>query len=247
MTRAPQSVDVTGSAADSLKSFFAPSNVIAAISLIVAAFSVFISLQQNERAEVSQRRAELLDYVGKVAALSADRSGANHTFEIAAFTSQAAALLPEVSDVPATVYSQLAQAMITNADKFDEAEELLTEALVRAKADEDIHQQIYIHRLVAIIRYRDRDISGLREERRISVDLSDNYRGQHETTLRYEYAGFSLVFWATDEVNLGYCDQAERHLTAAAASARSAYSTSLDSEVVRVRKLVDSCRPVQDR
>ena len=233
--------------AENSNSLFAPSNVVAVISLFVAAISVVFSLQQSGRAEISQQRAELLDYVGKVATLSADTSGSNHTFEIAALSSQAAALLPKVPDVPATVYSQLAQVMVESTDHFDKAESLLQEAQARATADGDIQQQIYVHRLLARIRYRDRDLAGMREERRISVELSQNYRGRHETTLRYGYAAYSLVFWAQDEATLGYCDLAEEHLAAAVESARFADSAALDNEIADVRKAEATCGPAPSR
>ena len=223
------------------RSFFAPSNVISVISLLVAAMSVVFSLQQSGRAEVSQQREELLEYVGKISALTADDSGKNNTFEIAALSSQAAAILAKVPDVPATVYSQVAEGLV-NTDHFEDAEELLGEALARSTADGDIQQQIYVHRLLARIRYSDRDAPGMREERRRSVALSQNYDGDHETTLKYTYAGYSLLFWAQDEANLGNCGLADEHVSTAVESARFADNDSLNRYIDEARKVVESCR-----
>ena len=227
--------------ADDPHSFLAPSNVISVISLLVAALSVVFSLQQTGRAEVSQQRKELLEYVGKISALSADDSGKNNTFEIAALSSQAAAILAIVPDVPATVYSQVAQGLV-DTDHFEDAEELLREADARATADGDIQQQIYVHRLLARIRYSDRDLLGMREERRQSIALSQNYQGRHETTLKHMYAGYSLLFWAQDEANLGYCDLADQQVSAAVESARFADSDSLNRDIDQARKVVKDCR-----
>ena len=80
------------------KPFLSATSMISAISLVVAALSLIFSLNQSHRTEVSQQRAELIDYVGKVATLVADDSGKNHISEIQALSSQAIALLPNVPD-----------------------------------------------------------------------------------------------------------------------------------------------------
>jgi hypothetical protein len=181
------------------KSLLSGSNIVAACSLLVAALSLIFSLNQSHRAEVARQRDQIIDYTGKVAVLTADKSGQNHTFEIRALSSQAIALLPKVSDVSPTIYAQLAEALINGVDNFDTAEMLLNESIIRAEAANDIQQQIYSHRVMARIRYRDRDLDGLRKEYLAAVSLSDRYQGKHQNTMKYGYGGYSLAFWARDE------------------------------------------------
>jgi hypothetical protein len=57
------------------KSLVSGSNIVAACSLLVAALSLILSLNQSSRAEVSRQRDQIIDYTGKIAALAADNSG----------------------------------------------------------------------------------------------------------------------------------------------------------------------------
>ncbi len=217
-------------------------NIIAAISLLVAALSLIFSLNQSQHAEVSRQRAELIDYMGKIATLAADDSGKNHTFEIQALSSQAIVLLPNVPDVPATIYNQLAKALINATDNLDKAEVLLTESIVRATAANDIQQQIYAHQLMAQIRYRDRDLDGVRKEYLAAISLSDNYQGRHPKVMKYGYGSYTQSYWASDEAKMGHCEEARAHLEKAREWAQLALYAGLDAHLSETQKIVDGCR-----
>jgi hypothetical protein len=220
------------------------SNVVAAFSLLVAALSLIFSLNQSTSAEVSRQRDQIIEYTEKVATLTADNSEQNHTFEIAALSSQAVALLPNVPDVPATVYARLARAMIDGADNFDTAEMLLNESIIRAAAANDIQQQIYAHQIMAEIRYRDRDLDGLRKEYMAAVSLSETYHGKHQNTMKYGYGGYTLAQWAEHEANLGHCEEARAHLKRAREWAKLAFYPGMEKDLSDRQKTIDACRTV---
>jgi hypothetical protein len=66
------------------KPLLSASNIVSVFALAVSVLTLFFSLYQSHREEISQQRTEILEYTGKIATLAADHSGANHTFEISA-------------------------------------------------------------------------------------------------------------------------------------------------------------------
>jgi hypothetical protein len=234
------------------KSLLSASNIVAVVSLILAALSLIFTIAHNnrdeaanKREEVSRQRAEIIEYTGKIATLSADPSGQNHTFEIQALSTQAVALLPNVPNVPAAIYAQLAEAMINNADNFDTAEMLLNESITRAVAANDIQQQIYSHRLMARISYRDQDLDRLRKEYLAAVSASDTYQGKHQNIMKYGYGSFTLAFWAEDEASLKHCEEAYAHLESAREWAKSAFYPGLKDHLDATQKTVIKACPTR--
>jgi hypothetical protein len=218
--------------------YLSGSNIIAGISLLVAALSVVFSIIQYNRSQVSQRRAELIEYTRQVIAWSADSE--NHTNEISAISSQAAALLPTVPDVPPIIYRTLAEGLITDTADLDRAESLLNEAQARAETSNNVAEEIYAHRLKARIAYIDRDVSAMRRERAISVSISDSYSGRHKTTFVYSFGGFSRVFWAQDEAVIGSCRIAREQLAKAIEINTTYRNTSLETEIEEAQRNLDT-------
>jgi hypothetical protein len=219
-------------------SYMSASNVIAGVSLLVAALSVVFSITQANRSQVSQQRTELIGYARQVIAWSADSK--DHSSEISAVSSQAAALLPKVPNVSATIYRVLAQGLITDTADLDRARSLLDEAQARAEASNDIAEQIYAHRLKARIAFIDRDINTMRRERAASVAISDRYSGNHRTTIVNLYGSFSRVYWAQDEARIGSCDIARREL--AKAKQMNPNDADLDPEIKEAQENMVNCR-----
>jgi hypothetical protein len=144
--------------------------------------------------------------------------------------------------VSPTIYAQLAEALIDGTDNFDTAEMLINKSIIGAEAANDILQQIYSHRLLARIRYRDRDLDGLRKEYLAAVSLSDRYQGKHQNTMKYGYGGFSLALWARDEAHLGHCEEARAQLNKAREWARFAFYPGMEAYLSDMQKTVDACR-----
>ena len=208
--------------------YLSASNIIAGVSLLVAALSVAFSLVQNNRSEVSQRRAELVEYTRQVIAWKGDSK--DHSDEIAAISSQAAAVLPNVPDVQPVIYRSLAEGLIVNRFYLDRAESLLKEGQKRAEASNDIVEEIYIHRLKARIAYIDRDVNAMRGERALSASISDRYSGTHKTTIT-AFGGYSHAYWAQDEAVIGSCDIAREQLAKTMEINATNPSTSLEKEI----------------
>lgn len=219
-------------------SYLSASNVIAGVSLLVAALSVFFSITQANRSQASQQRTELIEYARQVIAWSADPH--DHSSEITAVSSQAAALLPKVPNVPATIYLALAEGLITDTADLDRAQSLLDEARARAAASNNTAEQIVAHRLKARIAFIDRDVNTMRSERAASVAISDRYSGKHRTTIVHLYGSFSHVFWAQDEARIGSCDIARREL--AKAKQMNPNGADLDPEIKEAQESMGTCR-----
>jgi hypothetical protein len=221
-------------------SYFSASNIIAGVSLLVAALSVVISMVHSNRTETSQRRAELIEYARQVVTLSADSK--YHGDEITAISSQAAALLPTVPRVPPIIYRVLAEGLITDTGNFEMAGSLLNEAQARAESSNDVAEQIYVHRLKARLAYISRDVDGMRRERAASISISDRYTGKYKLTFVHTYGGFSHIFWAEDELGIGTCDVARRELAKAEQANAARPVSDLETEINSVKRNLNACR-----
>lgn len=208
------------------------------LSLLVAAASALFAYDASRDTYVSDRRSELIDIVSTLNEKALDGElEEGSEFLIA----QAVWLTETVPDVPAAVYRQIANAIVTDTPAYVEnALPLLDIALERAAADDDEYEQVAALRVRASIFEAQGDLERMRRDYEEAITLSADYTGPN-LQRRHTVPAFTHAYWGYAEIRAGECGAAEEQLVAAREHAAVITGTNLDQWIEGLATEVASC------
>jgi hypothetical protein len=208
------------------------------LSLLIAAASAFFAYDASQDAYVSDRRSELITVVSQL-----NENVLNGELEEGSefLIAQAVWLAKTVPDVPAAVYRQIAEAIVTETPTYEEnALPLLDEAMKRAALEGDEYEQVAALRVRAGIYEAQGDLKRMRKDYRDAIELSAAYDGPN-LQRQHTVPAFTHAYWGYAEIRAGDCAAAADHLTAARKHAAIITGTNLDEWIAGLDAQVTAC------
>lgn len=212
---------------------------ISALSLIVAATSAIFSYISTRDAYVSDRRSELIGYLAQLNDLY-EEEGLQENEALTLFTT-AEPIARTLTDVPATVYRQLGEALVRESPAYgDLALPVLDRAIGLAETGGEEYEQVAARRNKATIHEQQGRADLMRNEYRQAVEDSKTYKGDNLDRL-HAVPAYTHVAWGLAEARARQCEAARRQLELAKEHAKAFTGAEVNAAVEGLGASADAC------
>jgi hypothetical protein len=221
------------------KSWASISNIVSVLSIIIASLTTAYTIQHTNTEDASKRRGELIEYTRQLITMSQDSK--HHEEEISTLGNQAADLLPTIPNVSATVYRQVAQSLATDTVYMDEAINLANRAIDRARATNNVYEELAAHKIKALVMYSNRDTQGMRREYGTAIQLAQQYQGSNKL-VKYNAPAYAVIQWGHHEIGLHECAAARERLQQAKSYLGLAPTPTLPDQIKGLENSLKNCQ-----